>query len=105
MKQNKFYYYDEKNDLTEYLEGNECTTARWVNPYLTLMFPMGCTELTPDNIIGFQLNEMKHLLNKAEEQASTPLTAEQEKQFEEGLMELGWKYSIDKNGDRIWNKE
>lgn len=104
MKENKFYYYDDKNDLTEYAEGNESTFAVWVNQYLTLMFPHGCTELIPKNAVGFQLNGMKHLLSKAEEQAGIPLTSEQEKHMEEVFTELGWKYSVNEDGEKIWSK-
>lgn len=95
MKQDKFYYYDDENDLTEYSESNKSAFAVWVNPYLTLMFPHGCTELIPKNAVGFQLNEMKHFLRKAEEQASVPLAPEQEAkmaaEIEKIFKESDWK--------------
>ena len=104
MKRNKFYYHDTENDLTEYSEGNESTFAVWVNPYLTLMFPHGCEELIPKNIVGFQLNGMRHMLHKAEEQAKIPLTPEEEQHMEKILQEAGFKISVDENGDKIWKK-
>ena len=85
MEKKKIYYYDEKNDLTEYIEGSPdipMTVAHWVNPYLTLLFDIECEECTIDNIVGFQINEIRHLFHKAEEQASIPLTPEQEKRNE-----------------------
>ncbi len=105
MKKNKFYYYDEKNDLIEYTKGNESTFAVWVNPYLTLLFPIDCTELIPNNIVGFQINEMKHILHKAEEQASVPLNPEQERHMTELFTESGWTNSVNENGDTIWTKD
>ena len=104
MKKDKFYYYDEENDLTEYADGNESTFAVWVNPYLTLMFPMDCTELNPKNIVGFQLNGIKHIFRKAEEQAAIPLTLEQEKHIEKVFAESGWKSSVNEDGEKIWSK-
>ena len=85
MKTDRFYYYDEENDLTEYVEGREDTYAVWVNPHLTLLFSLENSEKP----VGFQLNGMKHILHKAEEQASTPLTPKQEKQIEEIFIEAG----------------
>jgi hypothetical protein len=105
VKQNKFYYYDEKNDLVEYLESDESVFAVWVNPYLTLMFPHGCAELNPKNAIGFQINGMKHLLSKAKEQADAPLTEEQEKRMEKVFTESGWKSSVNEDGEKIWSLE
>ena len=105
MKKDKFYYYDEKNDLIEYQKGNEDTFAVWVNPYLTLMFPIDCTELIAKNAVGFQINEMKHILHKAEEQASVPLNPEQERHMAELFTESGWTNSVDKDGDKIWTKD
>ena len=104
MKENKFYYYDEENDLTEYVEGDKSTFAVCVNRYLTLIFPHGCTDLTPKNAVGFQINGMRHILHKAEEQASIPLTEEQEKQMEEVFTESGWKSSVNEDGEKIWSK-
>jgi len=88
VKEKKFYYYDEDNDLIEYSESDKSTFACWVNPYLTLMFPHGCEELTPKNAVGFQINGMKHMLHKAEEQASIPLTPEQQMEVDKVLNEL-----------------
>ncbi len=94
-----------KNDLIEYSESDKSVFAVWVNQYLTLMFPHGCKELTPKNSVGFQINGMKHILHKAEEQASIPLTPEQEAWIGKLFTESGWANSIDDNGDKIWNKE
>jgi hypothetical protein len=47
---------------------------------------------------------MKHLLSKAEEQASIPLTEEQERQMVELFTESGWKYSVNEDGVKIWTK-
>ena len=73
MKGNRLYYYDEKNDLLEFQQGNEDTFAKWVNPYLTLIFPHDCKDLIPENIVGFQLNGLKYLISKAKEQAAEPI--------------------------------
>lgn len=101
MKNDKSYYYDEENDLFKYIEGDEGNFSHWVNPYLTLMFPHGCKDLTPKNIIGFEINEMRHMLHKAEEQASIPLTPEQEGHMKKVFKKLGWEYSVDVDGNRI----
>lgn len=69
------------------------------------MFPHGCKEIIPKNIVGFQINEMRHILHKAEGQDAVPLTAEQEALIEEVFLEAGWKYSIDESRDKIWTKE
>jgi len=82
-KAKKFYYYDKDNDIIEYIEGNEDFFACWVNPHLTLLFPHDCTELISKNIIGFQINEMRHIIQRAGEQATIPLTPEQESEFKE----------------------
>ncbi len=87
----KFYYYDEDNDLTEYIEGSKGSVASWINPYLTLLFPHDCTELVPKNIIGFRIHEMRHLLRKAEEQSKIPLTPKQEAEIDKMFKEAGWK--------------
>ena len=104
MNGNKFYYYDEKNDLAEYLERDEDTIAVWINPYLTLLFPRD-KDLALKNVIGFQIQGMNILLENAEKQSATPLTENQKKQIEKLFMEGGWKYSIGNDGDKIWSKE
>ncbi len=104
MKEDKFYYYDEKNDLLEYIEGNECTFAQWVNPYLTLFFPHDCTECTAKNAVGFQILGMKRIMYKAEEQASVPLTSAQEEQIERMFIESGWKVVEDDSEEKKWTK-
>lgn len=104
MKKNKFYYYDEKNDLLEYMESDKCAVAQWINPYLTLFFPHDCTDCVAKNAIGFQIEGMKHIIHKAEEQASVPLTAEQEAQIEKMFIESGWKVVDDDNEEKKWTK-
>ena len=73
----KFYYYDEKHDLIEYLEGKEDYYAHWVNPYLTLLLKRFHTPSLND-IIGFQILGIKHFFKKTEEQKNIPLDREQE---------------------------
>lgn len=95
MKPKKSYYYDEKNDLLEYLkDGGKGTVGVWAhNPYLVLMFSHDCTEFIPKNIVGFQLQGLKHLIKRAKEQADVPLTPKQEEEMYRGLTDIGWKFA------------
>jgi hypothetical protein len=106
MKSKKYYYHDEENDLLEYIDGTEDgVVASWVNPYLTLFFPHGCDELIPKNIVGFQINGLRRMMHKAEEQAAIPLTPKQQGQIDKMLTEMGWGPSINENGEEVWAKE
>ncbi len=90
-KKKKFYYNDEENDFIEYIEGSEGFFASWVNPHLTLYFSHSCTELIPKNIMGFEINGIQYILKKAKEQASVPLTPEQEVNLEKMFKDAGWR--------------
>jgi len=83
----KFYYYDEKHDLAEYLEGKEDYYAHWVNPYLTLLLKRS-NDVSLDDIIGFQIEGIKHFFEKAEEQKKEPLSKEAQKALDIILKEL-----------------
>lgn len=105
MKNNMFYY-DEENDLMEYMDaGAETPVHSWVNNYLSLMFPIDCKDFVPKNIIGFQINGMKYMIKKAQEQMEEALTPEEIEKLSELLKKCGCIVSVNADGKRICNWE
>jgi hypothetical protein len=106
VKDNKFYYYDEDNDLLEYIQTDDNYVAKYVNPFLTLLFPAGIKEYTIDKIIGFQLNGLNFLIEKSKECEKALISVDIEK-ICDMLEKCGAKISTNKNGNKVigWNKD
>jgi hypothetical protein len=92
----KWYHYDKKNDVYEYMEDysedKDTDYRKVINKYLTLWYSK-----TNDKVVGFEINGLQELLDKSEEQKNIPLTPEEQERFDDLLEKL--KQDWDKEED------